>query len=85
MAADTKEADHDAQAYLKGSQEITEQVATWNLFMFLSKWGSLAVAVGVLFFTMWFMPNGGFLPALITAVVLSVAGWWLLRSKPADH
>ncbi|MBA3999592.1 aa3-type cytochrome c oxidase subunit IV [Brevundimonas sp.] len=85
MAADTHEADHDAEAYLKGTQEITEQVATWNLFMGLSKWGSLSIAVAVLLFTMWFMPNGGFFPALIASVVLAVAGWWFLRSKPADH
>ncbi|MFN4297109.1 MAG: aa3-type cytochrome c oxidase subunit IV [Brevundimonas sp.] len=85
MAADTKDADHDAEAYLKGTQEITEQVATWDLFMGLSKWGSLVIAVAVLFFTMWFMPNGGFFPALIASVVLAVAGWWFLRSKPADH
>ena len=85
MAADTHEADHDAEAYLKGSQEITEQVATWHLFNFLAKWGSLAIAGAVLFFTMWFMPNGGFFGALIAAVVVAVAGWWFLRSKPADH
>lgn len=85
MAADTHEADHDAEAYLKGSQEISEQVATWHLFNVLAKWGSLAVAVAVLFFTLWFMPDGGFFTAAPAAVVLAVAGWWFLRSKPADH
>ncbi|MFN3536513.1 MAG: aa3-type cytochrome c oxidase subunit IV [Brevundimonas sp.] len=85
MAADTHEADHDAEAYLRGTQEITEQVSTWHLFNFLTKWGSLSVAVAVLLFTVWFMPNGGFFPAVISAVVLAVAGWWFLRSKPADH
>ncbi|MFN3814561.1 aa3-type cytochrome c oxidase subunit IV [Brevundimonas sp.] len=85
MAADTHEADHDAEAYLRGSQEITEQVSTWHLFNFLTKWGSLSVVVAVLLFTVMFMPNGGFFPALISAVVVAVAGWWFLRSKPADH
>lgn len=85
MAADTKNADHDAAAYLRGSQEISEQVATWSLFGGLAKWGSLITAVSILFFTMWFMPDGGFVPALVTAAVVSAAGWWLLRSKPSDH
>ena len=85
MAADTKNADHDAEAYLRGSQEISEQVATWNLFGGLAKWGSLATALSILFFTMWFMPNGGFIPALVTTVVATAAGWWFLRSKPSAH
>ncbi|MEH6665252.1 MAG: aa3-type cytochrome c oxidase subunit IV [Brevundimonas sp.] len=85
MAADTHEADHDADAYLRGSQEISEQVSTWKLFMVLAKWGSLIVALHVVFLTLWFMPNGGFFPAAIVTAVLAVAGWWFLRSKPADH
>ena len=85
MAADTHEADHDAEAYLKGSQEISEQVATWHLFNFMTKWGSLSIAVLVLFFTVCFMPGGGFFAALIPSVLLAVAGWWLLRSKPESH
>lgn len=79
-------ADHDADAYLRGSMQIEEQKATWALFGALTKWGSLSVAVAVLFLTIWFMPNGGgFLPGLIAAVVLSVAGWWFLREKPQAH
>lgn len=85
MAADTQHADHDAEAYLRGSQEISEQVATWNLFAGLAKWGSLFTAACILFFTAWFMPNGGFFLALILTVVLVGAGWWFLRSKPVDH
>lgn len=85
MAADTKNADRDAEAYLRGSQEISEQASTWELFVSLTKWGSLATAVAVLFLTLWFMPGGGFLPGLVAAVALSVAGWWFLRSKPDAH
>lgn len=76
-------ADHDA--YERGSMEIEEQKATWELFGALTKWGSLAVAALVLLLTVWFMPNGGFVPAAISAIVVSAVGWWFLRDKPAAH
>lgn len=76
-------ADHDA--YQHGSMEIEEQKATWELFGALTKWGSLAVAAIVLLLTVWFMPNGGFVPAALSAIVVSVVGWWFLRDKPAAH
>ena len=76
-------ADHDA--YEHGSMEIEEQKATWELFGALTKWGSLAVAAIVLLLTVWFMPNGGFVPAALSAIVVSVVGWWFLRDKPAAH
>jgi fumarate reductase subunit D len=78
-------ADHDAAAYQRGSMEIEEQKATWALFGALSKWGSLAIACLVLLLTVWFMPNGGFVPAAISAIVVAVVGWWFLRAKPAAH
>ncbi len=76
-------ADHDA--YEHGSMEIEEQKATWELFGALTKWGSLAVAALVLLLTVWFMPNGGFVPAFISAAVVSAVGWWFLRDKPQAH
>jgi len=76
-------ADHDA--YQHGSMEIEEQKATWALFGTLTKWGSLAVAVIVLLLTVWFMPNGGFMPAVISSAVVAAVGWWFLRDKPQAH
>lgn len=82
--ADPHHADvHDD--YARGSQEIGEQEATFSLFMGMAKWGSLALAATLAFLTLWFMPGGGFLGALIVAVVMVVAGWWFLRSKPQAH
>ncbi len=71
--------------YERGSMEIGEQSSTWSLFMLMTKWGSLAIAVGVLFLVLWFMPQGSFLTALVVSVVMLALGIVLLREKPARH
>lgn len=76
-------ADHDAAAYQHGKMEITEQAATYSLFMSLTKWGALAVACAVLFLVVWFQPGGSFVAAVICSVVLAVVGFFALKSKPA--
>ena len=80
--ADPHHADsHDA--YVRGSQEISEQTSTFTLFMGLAKWGSLVVAALLLLLTLWFQPGGSLFTGLIAAVVMLVAGWFFLKSKPA--
>ncbi|WP_339872886.1 aa3-type cytochrome c oxidase subunit IV [uncultured Brevundimonas sp.] len=74
-----------AHPYVHGSQAIDEQKATFSLFITLSKWGSLAIAVLLTLLTLWFQPGGSFVPGFIAAAVLAVAGWFALRSKPAAH
>jgi len=74
-------ADHAEHAYVHGSMEISEQVSTWHLFLFLAKWGSLAMAAVLLLLTVWFAVGAGFLA--IGAVALCVVGFFALRSKPA--
>lgn len=81
----TSEADADAQAYLRGSQEINEQRATFDLFMGLAKWGSLAIACVLTWLTIWFMPNGSLFAGFITAAVLAVAGFFFLKSPKKAH
>lgn len=81
MAADPHHAHDD---YVRGSQEISEQVSTFHLFMGMAKWGSLAIAALLTLLTIWFMPNGNFFAGFLVAVVMVVAGWWFLKS-PADH
>lgn len=81
----TDPADADAQAYQRGSMEINEQSATWDIFMGLTKWGSLGVAVLVLFLTQWFRPGGGFLVALVSAVVVLAVGFVSLKSAKPAH
>ena len=70
--------------YTIGSMDISEQTATFDVFMGLTKWASLGVAALVLFLVVWFAAGAGFFPALITAVVFMVAGWFLLRAKNAS-
>jgi hypothetical protein len=75
----------DAVAYQHGAMEINEQAATYSLFMSLAKWGSLSVAVVLLFLTLLFRPDGNFIGAAAAAVVLGAGGWFFLRAKPAAH
>lgn len=76
----TEAADADAQAYVHGTQEINENLATWALVMNLFKWGSLALAVLILFLTLWFQEGGSFITGAIAGGVVAVAGWFFLKS-----
>ncbi|MDO8902453.1 MAG: aa3-type cytochrome c oxidase subunit IV [Phenylobacterium sp.] len=73
-----------ASDYHRGEMEIQEQVATYNLFMGLTKWGSLALVSVLLLFIVWFCTPGGFMAGLISAVVTAVLGVLLLREKPGQ-
>ena len=68
--------------YQRGAMEIGEQQATFQLVMGMTKWGSLAIAVGVLFFVLWFCTHFGFIGAAFTSLVLLVAGVVFLRESP---
>ena len=82
--ADPHHADaHDD--YVRGSQEISEQESTFDLFMGLAKWGSLLIGVSVLFLVMWFQPGGSFVAGAISAFVVLVVGVFALRSKKKAH
>lgn len=83
MAAPKPDTAHDD--YQRGSQEIAEQVATYKLFMSLSKWCSLAIAVLVSFLVIWFQAGGSVFTAAFVALVLAVGGFFALKSKPAAH
>ena len=76
-------ADNAEHAYVHGSMEISEQVSTWHLFVFLAKWGSLLTAAILLLLTVWFAVGAGFVAGLISGVALFVVGFFALRSKPA--
>ena len=68
--------------YVHGEMEVSAQVSMYELFIGMVKWGTLSMAALVLFLTVWFAVGAGFIPALISAVVLSVAGVVVLRGKP---
>jgi len=59
-----------ASEYHRGEMDISEQTATYAVFMALTKWGTPA----------------GFIPGAISAVVVTVIGILVLRDKPgAGH
>jgi membrane protein implicated in regulation of membrane protease activity len=74
----------DHSDYQRGDMDIAEQTATFHLVMGLTKWGSLAIAAGVLFFTLLFCTQTGFLGSAAFTLVLIVAGVLMLRSKPEE-
>lgn len=81
--ADLHQADsHDA--YVRGSQEISEQASTFRAFISMAKWGSLWLAALLMFLVLWFQPGGSFIGGAIVAVVMLVLGYFALKSgKPA--
>lgn len=71
-----------ASDYHRGEMDIHEQKATFDLFMGMTKWGSLAIVAGVLFFTLLFCTGAGFIGAAISAAVVVAVGVLVLRAKP---
>ena len=71
--------------YHRGEMDIHEQARTYHSFLVLSKWGSLSLMVGVLFFSLLFFTGAGFVGSAVSAAVLAVLGILLLRErkKPA--
>ena len=69
--------------YQRGAMDISEQAATFQLVMGMTKWGSLAVAAGVLLLVLWFCTSAGLTGGLIAAGALTVLGIVLLRESPA--
>lgn len=69
------------EEYHRGEMDIHQHELTFRGVMRLTKWGSLLIAVSVLFFTLWFCTEAGFLGGLIAAVVVLAAGFFLLRTK----
>jgi len=71
-----------AASYHRGEMDIAEQASTFQGFIALTKWGSLAMAVVLLFATLIFCTPAGFFQAAIAAFVVAVVGVLMLRSKP---
>jgi hypothetical protein len=71
-----------ASDHTHGQMDVAEQTASFDLFVKFTKWGSLAVAVMVLWATLTFCTSTGFLGAVVAALILLAAGVYLLREKP---
>ena len=70
--------------YHRGEMEISEQVSTFHGFIAMSKWGSLVIAVALIFLVVVFCTPGSLLQAAIAAFVVAVGGVLLLREKPGS-
>ena len=73
-----------ASEYHRGEMDISEQSATYAVFMALTKWGSLAIAAALVLLVLWFCTPAGFIPGFISAVVVTVIGVIVLRDKPGE-
>jgi hypothetical protein len=71
--------------FQRGGMDTQEQRSTWSLFMGLTKWGALFVAVLVLFLVVWFCVGAGLGAAFVTALITTVLGVAFLGKKPAKH
>jgi hypothetical protein len=71
-------------SYHRGDMDIVEQKATFQAFIAFAKWGSLAIAVGLVFFTLWLCTSANFFQAFAAAVVLTVVGVLFLREKKSS-
>jgi hypothetical protein len=74
---------NQASDYHRGEMDIHEQAATYDAFGKMTKWGSLAIAVLITFFTLLFCTPAGFIAAAGVAVVMSALGIVFLREKAA--
>lgn len=72
--------------YHRGDMDIAEHTATFKGFIALSKWGSLVLAVALIFVVLIFCTTASFFQALGAAFVVAVVGGFALRDKPdAGH
>ena len=74
-----------ASDYHRGEMDIQEQVSTYNLIMGLTKWGSLALIVFLVWAVLWFCTDTGFLGATVSAIVVTVLGILALRERKTGH
>ena len=74
-----------ASDYHHGDMDIQEQTATFAAVMAATKWGCLSIAVGLVFFVLWFCTDAGVLTAFVAAVILTALGVFFLRGKPVAH
>lgn len=79
---------HASGDYHKGSQDIHEQEASFDLFVTLTKWGCLFLASTLTTAVIWTCVKGaGPITAIFVGVVIAFVGVLALKkpATPADH
>lgn len=67
--------------YHRGEMDVHEQARTYHNFLAAYKWCSLILAAGILFFSLIFAVGVGFIGSAVTAFVVLVIGFLVLRDK----
>lgn len=81
-------ADHHSSHndYVHGEMDINQHRHSFELFVSLTKWCSLHLAVILVFLVLLTcVPGAGWLGALIAAIVVGVIGWLMLKKKLDAH
>ena len=78
--------DHDSHAgsgadYVHGEMDVHQHRGTYELFGNLTKWGSLNLAVFLVFIVILTCTKLGLITAVIVAAVVGIVGWSLLKKK----
>ncbi len=74
---------HDSHGdYVHGEMDIAQNQHSFELFALMTKWGSLYIAVGLVFLVLLTCVKGaGFITAAIVAIIVAIVGWLLLKKK----
>ena len=77
-------ADHHSSHndYVHGEMDIHQHEHSFGLFVSMTKWGSLLLAVLGSFLVILTCTKLGFITAGAVGVVVAAVGWFLLKSKP---
>ena len=72
---------HDTSDYVRGEMDIEEHKSTFELFNNMTKWGSLIIAVALIFLVILTCTKLGLMTAAIVGVVVAFVGWLMLKKK----
>ena len=73
----------ELDTYEHGKMNAATQVADYKIFVNLTKWAALHLAVLILLLVLWFCVGEGFIGALIPSVIVLALGIYFMRAKPA--
>ena len=71
--------------YHRGEMDVSAQSSTYHSFMVMTKWCSLYMAAGIVFWVLWLCAHASFLQSAIATVILLVLGTLFLRDKKKSH
>jgi len=74
--------DHSSDDFVHGEMDVHQQQHSFDLFVNMTKWGCLFLAVALTFLVILTCTAMGWLTAAIVAIVVAVIGWFMLQKKP---